>query len=345
MRRIGLLLDDISLEHAEPHGHPERAERLRAIAREVDAGGFWDRALRVRSRPATRAELAAAHASPLLDRLEKELPGNEGHVDGDTYFAKRSWEAALHAAGGAVTLVERALRGDIDAGAALVRPPGHHATGNRPMGFCLLNNVAVAAQAARALGARRVAVMDWDLHHGNGTQDIFWQDPGVLYLSTHQYPFYPGTGAVDEVGEGPGRGYTVNVPLPAGAGDAEYEHVFARAIAPALRAYGPDLLLISAGFDAHVRDPLGQMRLSTGAFFRLTHRLRAAVGAAPVVAVLEGGYDLEGLASSTRAMLEALEGPVRPPDEAADPHPAAPRVLAALRAALVGTALAGALEP
>jgi len=312
-RRLGLLLDDISLEHAEPAGHPERAERLRAIAREVDAGGFWDRALRLRSRPATRAELEAAHAPKLLDLLERELPGQEGHVDADTYFAPRSWEAALHAAGGTVQMVERALAGDIDAGAALVRPPGHHATGDRPMGFCLVNNVAVAARAARAQGAKRVAIVDWDLHHGNGTQDIFWEDPDVLYVSTHQYPFYPGTGAVDEIGEGAGRGATINLPMPAGAGDAEYEHVFARAIGPALRAYAPDLLLISAGFDAHVRDPLGQLRLSTGAFHRLTHRLRDAVGAAPIVAVLEGGYDLEGLATSTRAMLEALEGPLAAP--------------------------------
>jgi acetoin utilization deacetylase AcuC-like enzyme len=221
-------------------------------------------------------------------------------------------------------MVEALLGGAAAAGVAIVRPPGHHARPDAAMGFCLVNNVAVAAAHARALGAERVLVLDWDVHHGNGTQEMFYADPSVLYVSLHQSPFYPGTGAASEVGAGDGRGYNVNVPLSEGADDAVYAAAFDRLILPIAGDYDPDLLLVSAGFDAHHRDPLAGMSLSQAAYGRMVQGLRSALrggGQGRIGLVLEGGYDLGGLRDSLRAALEALS-----PDPAAaapTPSPAA----------------------
>jgi acetoin utilization deacetylase AcuC-like enzyme len=296
-------------EHQTPPGHPERPERAEVM--DVVAARWRRRGAEiVAPRAATREQLARVHDSDYL-RLVSETAGQAIRLDGDTYTSPESCEIALLAAGAAVDAVERVMDAPSHTAIALVRPPGHHAERNRAMGFCLYNNVAVAAAHARTRGAAKVAVVDYDVHHGNGTQHIFESDPHVLYISTHQYPFYPGTGAAEETGLGRGRGFTVNVPLEAGAVDEDYEVVFADVVIPVLREFGPDVLIVSAGFDAHERDPLGGMRLTTGAFAAMTRDLREVVEerGGRIAAVLEGGYDLEALAASTDAVVDALNGP------------------------------------
>jgi acetoin utilization deacetylase AcuC-like enzyme len=258
--------------------------------------------------PAPRSALEAIHAPAYLDRLEGLAASGGGYVDFDTALNADSWEAATLASGAAMGAVESALSGT--AAFAIARPPGHHAGRGYGMGFCLLNNVAVAAEHARSSGAERVAILDWDVHHGNGTQDIFYANGDVLYLSVHQSPFYPGTGDAREVGEGCGRGFTANVPLPGRSGEDVYAEAFSGFFVPILREYRPKLLLVSAGYDAHSADLLGEMRLESASFGRFTARLAALtreVGAAPPVFLLEGGYNLDALTESVTATVVGIE--------------------------------------
>ena len=258
--------------------------------------------------PAPRSALEAIHAPAYLDRLEGLAASGGGYVDFDTALNADSWEAATLASGAAMGAVESALSGT--AAFAIARPPGHHAGRGYGMGFCLLNNVAVAAEHARSSGAERVAILDWDVHHGNGTQDIFYANGDVLYLSVHQSPFYPGTGDAREVGEGCGRGFTANVPLPGRSGEDVYTEAFSGFFVPILREYRPKLLLVSAGYDAHSADLLGEMRLESASFGRFTARLAALtreVGAAPPVFLLEGGYNLDALTESVTATVVGIE--------------------------------------
>jgi acetoin utilization deacetylase AcuC-like enzyme len=264
---------------------------------------------------ATDEELVRVHSAAYLEELAKVVPGKTGWLDADTYFSPGTWDAARAAAGSTAQLAIDVLHGQLSQGIAVVRPPGHHATRDRAMGFCLLNNAAAAAAAVRAHGAARVAILDWDVHHGNGTQDIFWNDPNVLYLSVHQFPFYPGTGAATEIGGASAIGATVNVGLPSGCGDVEYAAVFDHVFLPKLAVFRPDVLLISAGFDAFQHDPLAGMRVTHAGFAAMAHRLRAAAerwSQGRVVAVLEGGYDLDGLGGGMAAVLAAFAGPVEP---------------------------------
>jgi acetoin utilization deacetylase AcuC-like enzyme len=290
--------------------HPERPERLlaaRAAARTLEQEGLvWEA---IAPREATAEELARVHEPAYVERLEA-LRGGEEYLDPDTYVVSGSIAAARLAAGGMVEMVDAILAGRAERALALVRPPGHHARPSLAMGFCLVNNVAVAAAHARACGLERVAIIDWDVHHGNGTQEMFYRDPSVLYVSTHQYPFYPGTGAANEVGEGEGRGGTLNVPLSSGGGDGVYRAAFERVILPVLDAFRPEFVLISAGFDPAERDPLAQMEVSVEAFGWMARELRKvadthARGRAAIV--LEGGYDLpsleEGLAATVRGIM------------------------------------------
>lgn len=323
-RTLAVVDDPLFSEHRAPEPHPERPERLDA-ARAALARADLDCARQaLPARDATDADLARVHTEAYLERLG-QAAGKRGHFDSDTYYGPRSVDAARRAAGGAIAMVEALQRGEAAAGVALLRPPGHHARPDGAMGFCLLNNVAVAAASARAHGAERVAIVDWDVHHGNGTQEMFYADPSVLYVSLHQSPFYPGTGAADETGAGEGRGYTVNVPLSAGADDAVYLSAFERIVAPVVEQFDPDLLLVSAGFDAHRRDPLASMAVSEQGYARMLDRLLDAVprGAAGRLGLLlEGGYDLVGLGESLRATLEAVGGerPERVPLEAIPPR-------------------------
>jgi acetoin utilization deacetylase AcuC-like enzyme len=305
-----LIHTDRFAEHQTPPGHPERPERAEVM--DAVASRWRERGTEiVAPREATTEQLARVHDRDYLRRIS-ETVGRSSQLDPDTYTSPESHEVALLAAGAAIDGVERVMAGSHRAAMALMRPPGHHAERNRAMGFCLYNNVAIAAAHARAQGAAKVAIVDYDVHHGNGTQHIFESDPHVLYISTHQSPYYPGTGAADEVGREAGTGFTVNVPIEVGAVDEDYQIVFAHIVLPILRQFEPDLLLVSAGFDAHERDPLGGMRLSTAAFGAMTMDLRAVADECcrgRIVAVTEGGYDLHALAASLEASLESLAAP------------------------------------
>ena len=318
-----LVVDDPRFDrHTPPGHHPERPERLTAargaVAKAGAAGAVFDR---IGPRSATDDELARVHDRRFVEALGK-LRGERGYLDPDTYVSADSVEVARLAAGSLIAMVDAMIDGPVAKGVALLRPPGHHARPAKAMGFCLLNNVAIAAAHARARGLERVAVVDWDVHHGNGTQEMFWTDPHVLYVSTHQSPFYPGTGDADEVGNGSGQGYTVNVPLAAGAGDAVYARAFERVILPVVESYAPELVLVSAGFDASARDPLAQMELSANAFgwmARELARLAASTARGRMALVLEGGYDLvaleAGLASAIDGMLAGHADAITPTDD------------------------------
>lgn len=293
-------------EHTTPPGHPERPERAHVFdavaSRWMERGGAT-----AAPRPATREELARVHEGEYLDRIEATA-GRPAMLDADTYTSPESYEIALLAAGATVQAAEHALDHNEPA-FALVRPPGHHAEANRAMGFCLYNNVAVAAAAALARGLQRVAIVDIDVHHGNGTQWMFYDDPRVLYVSSHQFPFYPGTGAADEVGRGRGVGYTLNVPLEAGATDADYDLVYSDAVVPIVDAFAPQLTLISAGFDAHERDPLASMRVTTAGYAAVVAQLKEVADRHGALAlVTEGGYELTALAACLEASFLVLQG-------------------------------------
>lgn len=324
--QLFLLDDPLFDEHASDTPHPERPERLAACRRGVDAitSASWTR---IAPRPASEEELAWIHRPAYVEAL-LAASGSSGFFDADTYYNARSVDVARAASGGTLALVE-SLHRTGGGGLALLRPPGHHARPNGPMGFCLLNHVALAAAQALHLGAKRVAIVDWDVHHGNGTEEAFYDDPRVLYISTHQHPHYPGTGAASDCGVKDGLGFNVNIPLPAGATGAVYDEVFHRVVAPILSEYEPELLLVSAGFDAHARDPLGNMHLTDDDYAAMTRILLGAVGPIPVAVLLEGGYDLKALEGATAATLRAL---VERDDKS--PHP--PQVSAAERSPLLG---------
>jgi acetoin utilization deacetylase AcuC-like enzyme len=296
-------------EHQTPPGHPERPERAEVM--DVVAGRWKSRGVEVvPPSAATREQLLRVHDGDYLRRIS-ETAGRAVKLDPDTYTSPESHEIALLAAGAAVQAVNHAMSGPQHRALALVRPPGHHAERDRAMGFCLFNNVAVAAAHARANGAAKVAIVDYDVHHGNGTQHIFEDDATVLYVSTHQFPYYPGTGAAGEVGRGAGAGFTVNLPLEVGAVDHDYQTAFSAVILPVLSQFKPDLIILSAGFDAHERDPLAGMRLSTAAFAAMTAELRAVAELhcqGRMAVVTEGGYDLQALAASLDAVADTLNG-------------------------------------
>jgi acetoin utilization deacetylase AcuC-like enzyme len=295
-----------SLGHVTPEGHPERIDRIRAVEQILGSQHF--RELERREAPLGRDEdILLAHAYEHLERV-RALSPVEGfeYLDSDTVMSPGSLEAALRAVGAATAAVDAVFQGDADNAFCALRPPGHHAESRRAMGFCLFNHAAIAALYARQRhGADRVAVIDFDVHHGNGTQEIFWSDPDMFYGSTHQMPLYPGTGSVQETG----AGNIFNAPLRAGDGSEQFREAMGSVILPALDAFGPDLVIISAGFDAHHRDPLGSLQLSEEDFAWITLQLMEAAEihcGGRIVSVLEGGYDLQGLAASAGIHVQAL---------------------------------------
>jgi acetoin utilization deacetylase AcuC-like enzyme len=291
-----------SLEHDTGPGHPERADRIRAIEAELD-GRDWIGFERREAPAVTTKQLLAVHPKSYIE-LVQETCARSGAFDLDTPTSAGTWEAALHAAGGACALAEALLGGE-RVGFSALRPPGHHAEQSRAMGFCLFANVSIAARhALDSLGAERVLVLDWDVHHGNGTNAIFHESSQVLFASLHQYPFWPGTGALADVGAGAGEGYSLNLPVPAGSGEDEFCGLVEHVVLPAARTFDPDVVLVSAGYDAHRDDPLAECTLETDSYRQLA-LLIASLGK-PVGYVLEGGYDLRALAVSVAASMEAL---------------------------------------
>jgi len=320
-------------KHLTGSGHPERPERIRAVQDAVDRSGLDDHLLRLEPEPVPLELLTAVHSPRYVDHVREVSRGGGGMLDPDTVVSSASYDTALLSAGGAVRAVRAVLEGksgEPGAAFAAVRPPGHHALPAQGMGFCLFNNVACAATAAlEEWGRSRVLILDWDVHHGNGTQAIFYASRAVLFISLHQEHWYPGTGAIEETGEGDGVGFTVNIPLPAGTGNEGYRHVFEEVVLPVTQAFAPELLLISAGYDAHAGDPLGGMALTAAGFRSLTE-LVLAIHAKPVVAVLEGGYDLSHLSASVLATIGALAGVSAP--AAGTPEPAEEGPYAGIRA-------------
>ncbi|MGE0877398.1 MAG: histone deacetylase family protein [Acidimicrobiia bacterium] len=295
------------LDHVPGIGHPERPERLEAVLAGARFGGVDDALVRVEPRPATRPELELVHPATFLDALANFCDAGGGQIDSDTVANAATWSAAVLAAGAGLSLIERIDAGEARTGFCAVRPPGHHASQRRAMGFCFVNNVAVAAAVLAARG-ERVVIVDVDAHHGNGTQAVFYDDPRVLYVSFHEYPLYPGTGTLDERGSGAGIGTTLNFPLPARATGDVYLYAIDRVLSPIVEMFAPTWLLISAGFDAHRRDPITELGLSSGDYVDITHRLLTMASGRPCLTMLEGGYDLEALASCTAATLGALAG-------------------------------------
>ena len=298
-RPLVCYVSDIFREH-DPGRHPERPARIDAVMQAVRAAD----APVEEARAASQDDLERVHPPAFLAAIRELCEAGGGAIDLDTVVSERSYDAAVVASGAATAAVDAVLAGDVGAAFCLGRPPGHHAEAARAMGFCLVNHAAVAAAHARAAGVERVAVLDWDAHHGNGTQAIFWGDPAVLYVSLHQYPFYPGTGGRAERGGGAGEGATVNIPLAAGTSEREFTDAFESEALPALRSFDPGLLIVSAGFDAHREDPLCDLGLSSAAFGDLARAVRE-VGAGPVL-ILEGGYDLRALFESVSEVVAAL---------------------------------------
>ena len=322
----GLVYDERFLDHRAPYEHPENPGRLTAIRAGLEKEGLFTLCERVPARPASDEELARVHTPDHIRRMDATAKRDFIQIDPDTYAAPGSSAAARLAAGGLVDLALAVWRGELSNGFALVRPPGHHAEADQAMGFCLYNNVAVAAAATRAAGATRILIADWDVHHGNGTQNTFWNDPDILYFSAHQYPFYPGTGSIEEIGGTAARGRTVNVPWPAGMGDAEYLEAFDRVLMPIAREFDPDLVLVSCGFDAAKGDLIGQMRVTPPGYAQMTSRLRSLADGRLVLA-LEGGYNLEAIRQSSNACARVLLGQDPEPVRPAPLHPVARRIL------------------
>ena len=327
-KKMALLYDPTVLEHRPPEGHPERPARVQAVMDLLQQSGMLERLIRLPVTPATRAQLELVHTPEYLDFVEQVVSEGGGYLDaGDTVASAGSWKAATAAAGASIGAVDAVMTGGMDASFAVVRPPGHHAPPDQAMGFCILNNAAVAAaHAVTEYGLSRVLLVDFDVHHGNGTQDCFYGSPAVLYFSTHQSPAYPFTGAVEETGEGAGAGYTVNVPLPPDVGEAGFLQTFDTILRPLARRFQPEIVIVSAGYDAHWRNS----RYVQGIRERLTVRGLAALSQSlqeisdahcpsRLVGILEGGYDLEALAYGVLGTLRvwlgdtAIDDPLGPP--------------------------------
>ncbi len=328
-----IVVDERMLAHDPGAGHPERPDRLRIL---LDRFGDAPGLVRLGARAASDAEIELVHAPRLVELIAATAGRATVHLDPDTATSPGSWEAARLAAGALLELCDAVLDGQVDNGFALVRPPGHHAEYARAMGFCLFNNVAIAAAHLRRRGVGRVAIIDWDLHHGNGTQHLFEHDPDVLYVSTHQYPFYPGSGAAEEIGRGAGAGRTLNLPFPTGFGDAEFDRAFDEVVLPVLRQFAPDFVLISAGFDCDQRDPLGDLAVTPDGVRAMALSLRRLAEESAhgrIAAVLEGGYDLGAIADGTHVVLDVLRGSAEPPRLRTGDGRRADAVLARVRAA------------
>jgi acetoin utilization deacetylase AcuC-like enzyme len=311
MSKLGFIYHPDFLKHDTGIGHPERPQRLEALVQHLLSTPLWSQLSHVRPEPAPLKLVHEVHPERYTSMIKSRCHVGEHILDeGDTHVSKESYDVALLAAGSIVKGVDEVMMGNLDRVFCAVRPPGHHAGSSTAMGFCLFNNVAIGARyAQRKYGIKQIAIVDWDVHHGNGTQEIFYEDSTVLYISLHQYPYYPGTGSAIERGAGAGEGFTVNCPMGAGSVEKDYLDAFQTHILPALNGFRPELLFISAGFDAHKDDPLAGINLSEESFGRMTELLldvaRKYCGGR-IVSVLEGGYNLQALARSVEVHLQAM---------------------------------------
>ncbi len=314
MRRTGVVRDERYLEHVPLGYHPETEKRLEVLYSLLEEPDMRGRFVPISPRPATKQEIGLIHTPRYVDMVASTSGQECTMLDPDTYACGKSYETALLAAGGILAAVDSVMAGNVENAFALIRPPGHHAEASRAMGFCLFNNVAIgAAYALKRHRLQRTIIIDWDLHHGNGTQHSFYSERNVLYFSTHQYPYYPGTGHFNETGEGAGQGFTVNVPLPTGPGDAEYARIFEEVLEPVALQYGPQMIFVSAGFDIYYDDPLGGMKVTPPGFANLARivlEFAEKTCGGRVVFVLEGGYHLDGLRDSVKEVLRTLSGEV-----------------------------------
>jgi acetoin utilization deacetylase AcuC-like enzyme len=308
---VGIVKDDIYLQHITDDYHPENPKRLEhiyAMLETLDQAGLTY----ISPRMATHDEIALNHDLSYIDSIAQTSGKTQTHLDGDTVASHKTYEAACVAAGGVLELADAILSSRVSNGFALVRPPGHHAERSKAMGFCIFNNIAIAARyLQRKYNFENILIVDFDLHHGNGTQHSFYNDKGVLYFSTHQYPYYPGTGWYEEIGDGEGRGYTINIPMSYGMGDEEYLYAFRDILVPVAEAYLPDIILVSAGFDTYFNDPLGGMAVTEAGFAAMSRILLDIAEkhcGGKTLFVLEGGYDLKGLATSSKAVIMELKG-------------------------------------
>jgi len=311
MGETGIVYDDVYLEHMTTEGHPERPKRLTAIVERLKTTGLHRELKCIDARPAEADWIQTVHTASYMERARQAAEGGARYLDTmDVPISAGSYKAAVMAAGGALAAVDAVMAGQVRNAFCAVRPPGHHALADRAMGFCIFNNVAIATKyIQRKYNLGKVLIVDWDVHHGNGTQGTFYEDPTVLYFSTHQYPFYPGSGAANERGAGKGVGTTINVPLPAFSGDDAYREAFEEQLVPAATKFGANFVLISAGFDAHQNDLLGSMKVTEQGFADLTRMVKGLAELScegRIVAVLEGGYHLEGLAKSVEAHIRVL---------------------------------------
>ena len=316
MKQVGLISDLCFLEHITSDSHPEHPDRLRVVYATLDEEEMRDRFAVLAPRMATLDELQSIHTEAYVGRIESTRGCSHLMLDPDTHLSSETYRVARLAAGGLLELLDALDVGTIRNGFALIRPPGHHAEASRGMGFCIYNNVAIAARHAQQKGlARKILIVDWDLHHGNGTQHAFESDPTVLYVSSHMYPYYPGTGRMEETGKGPGKGFTVNIPLPGGQGDHDFCWLYGKILEPLAEQFRPELILVSAGFDTYVHDPLGTMQVTEQGFAGMTElllRIAQEHCNGKILFTLEGGYHLEGQARSVRAVVNVLDG--RPAD-------------------------------
>jgi acetoin utilization deacetylase AcuC-like enzyme len=320
---VGYVYHPIYLEH-DTGEHVESARRLEAIISYLEKTGLKSRLTLIEPRIASVEELALVHQRQYIKEIEEKAASGGGWLDSDTVMSADSYEVARYAAGGVIRAVEVVMGGEVSSAFALVRPPGHHATSSQAMGFCLFNNIAIAARHALAeYKLERILIIDFDVHHGNGTQEAFYDNPRVMYISTHEYPFYPGTGDINETGTGAAQGTTINIPLPAGCGDGEYLAVFEQVIVPAARRFKPQFILVSTGYDGHWADPLAMMQVSVSGFARMAGIIKGLADelcGGRLALTLEGGYHLEALAASVKATFDVLLGNATDDPLGAPPH-------------------------
>jgi acetoin utilization deacetylase AcuC-like enzyme len=302
MHRVGFIYDDIFLKHETPQWHPETKERLTYILNALKSSDLWNKLIHIKPRKATYEYIALAHTNSYIEKIKNF---GVGYLDGDTYMSKDSLEASLYAAGAVIEAVDRCKNREIERAFCAVRPPGHHAEADRAMGFCIFNNVAIGAKYAQKIGYKKVFIIDFDVHHGNGTQHIFEEDDTVFYFSTHQYPHYPGTGKESERGTRKGEGYTYNVTMRAGSGDKDYLHIYHDILPGLVQNFDPDIILVSAGYDIRIEDPLSSIRISNEGIRGIAQNILTSTDK-PVIFTLEGGYDLDALGESVKITIEEM---------------------------------------